>query len=88
MTLIGNNVKNDILTLFLSLEGWDLVQVTFKWEENKWKFEDCNKVIDFRLKKEYESAAQYIVELNKQCDNGIQQFADLLFGNTEDKEER
>ena len=51
MTLIGNNVKNDILTLFLSLDGWDLVQVTFKWREDGWKFENCNKVIDFTLKK-------------------------------------
>jgi len=83
MTLIGNNVKNDILTLFLSLDDWDLIQVTFKWKDNGWKFEDCDKIIDFKLKKEYDSAAQYIVELNKQCNDGIQQFTDLLFGKSE-----
>jgi len=86
MTLIGNNVKNDILTLFLSIDGYDLIQVTFEWRKNGWDFKGCNKVIDFKMKKEQESAAQYIVKLNQQCDEGIQQFTDLLFGNNKNKE--
>ena len=85
MTLIGNNVKNDILTLFLSIDGYDLIQVTFEWRKDGWDFKDCNKVIDFKMKKEQESAAPYIVELDKQCSEGIQQFADLLFGSSKDK---
>lgn len=62
---IGNNVKNDILTLFLSLDGWDLMQVTFEWRGNGWDFKDCIKVIDFTMKREHESLAQYVVEVDK-----------------------
>ena len=85
MTLIGSNVREDTLTLFLSIDEYNLGQLTFKWRGNVWEFKDCTKVIDFTMKKEEKSAEEYITELDKQCSDGIQQFADLLFGSSKDK---
>lgn len=86
MTLIGSNEREDTLTLFLSVDGWDLTQVTFEWQDNWWMYKNCIKLIDFKMKQEYENAKEYMAELNKRCDEGVQQFAELLFGSSKDKE--
>ncbi len=85
MTLIGSNEKDNTLTLFLSIDGYDLVQLTFEWQDNWWMYKNCIKVMDFKMKQEHENAKEYIKELNKKYDEGVKQFAELLFENGIDR---
>lgn len=85
MTLIGSNEREDTLTLFLSIDGYDLTKVTFKWQGDWWEYKNCIKVLDFQLKKEENSTEKQIEEMKRQSEKGMALMDELLFRNRKDK---
>ena len=85
VTLIGSNERNNTLTLFLSIDGYELVQMTFKWHEDRWSYKDCVKRMDFRMKKEEKSVEEQIEEMKRQSEKGMALMDELLFGKSKDK---